>query len=268
MIKQIFLEKKISLVLIIIIILCIFIESFFLGTSKKENNPIDVKKVQTDIMNNVNNTFISPDSTIKDIEKVLGYQTINSTYIVGKDSYIRESLSKEIIKKYKLEDYAARQEQYYKRIEKEYLENLKVTLGQTGIYNGEDVHQEVKIVSFYYGMYIADLIELESILVSEKINNDTLDIQAGSKEEAEYYKCRVDAMGILDKHFDTYVNREEEVSVEIIYKDGQPKNSDEAFTLLCGITGVTYSNAHFAEEEVQKAQQERLDGYLKELQVE
>lgn len=268
-----FKSKKIKIITIslLIVIFISLLFNAFKSSNNKNYTEKDVKKVKTDITNRLEDTFTSPTSTKEEIEEVIGYDITSSNLIIGKDAYIRKNFDEKTIAKYNLQDYVNKQNAYADRIEKEYLENLKVTLGQTAIYEQTEIYQEVKVISFYYGLYRGDLYELTSLIFQQKKPEalDESDIQAGSEEDIEYYKSKVEAMGILDKHFDTYVNREEELSVEIIYKDGKPKNSDEAFTLLCNLTGITYENAWFATEEVQKAQQERLDGYLKEwLQVE
>ena len=146
------------------------------------------------------------------------------------------------------------------------MDNLKVTFKEPTAID-DDVYQPIEVISFYMGMYTGDLNELQMIIYTLK--NDTSsqpEIKEGSKEEAEYYIAKVEAMEILNNHFETYVNHEEVREVTIVYKDGKPKNSDEALTLLGNISGMTYPNAWFAEAEVIKAQRERLTQYLKEYQ--
>lgn len=267
-------KRNITIMLGVIVLLVIAIIVLGINKVNKEKDNKDdadntsvssevISDVQEDIMDKVENVFASSSTTMDNIKKVMGHSVLDSLLVTGDDAYIRTTLSDSLIKKYKLEEYVSRQKQYADRIEKEYLDSLKVTLGETQTVDNQ-VHQQIKIISFYYGMYIGDLNELQSSLFLKMGYEEIPDIDTNAEAQVAYYKAKVDAMKILDDHFENYVNHEEEHEVTIVYENGKPQSTSETFTLLCNLSGITYPNASFADEEVANAQRERLNQYLEE----
>lgn len=241
--------KKIIVIVLILflIILVINIDLF------NKNYKTDPKKVKQEINTNIE-LFLDKNATKKDLEKITGNQLSSAVIAIGKDSLAREKISEKLIKKYNLEEYAKKQEVYAENLETEILNNMEYKLTNSRMENNE-VYQTVEIKGYYYGLYSADLMELTSALIlKEKETN----------QDVRYYKAKIKAMEIMDKYLKDYVNEKEIKRVDIIYKNGKAKDSDELFSLLLNIEGMTYDNTDFNDSLNVQKQKERMKTYLQE----
>ena len=126
---------------------------------------------------------------------------------------------------------------------------------------GKLTTQTIHITTFYYGLYSNDLNDLMGFAM-EKKKMDLSKQKITEEVEVELYKIKVLVMRILDQNFEQYKNtKKEEVTVDILYENGKPKDENELFSLLCNINGLTYPNVNMQIEENQLAQKERLKKY-------
>ena len=131
---------------------------------------------------NLKNFDKENDETVKDIELVtseditydkftnlIGKNVSNVHINLGPNSYLRNRPSEEIIKRENLQKYINIQESLAKRVEKRYLDNLSYEVISNSV-NGEEECKTFEITTYYYSLYLTDLINLTNELASY---NDT-----------------------------------------------------------------------------------------------
>ena len=205
--------------------------------------------------------IINPNLTYEEFSEIAG--NVPNVHIpVGPNCYLRNKPTKEQIKKYKLENYVKIQEELANKVEKKYLDNFKYEIVESK--EDEDnnqICQTVRITTFYYALYINDLLGLTTELFDKNME----DIVTNVKTQIAFYKVQVLGMKVLDKHLDEYDNKNKEsIDVQVCYKNGKFETKDDALGFILSLQGERYTNNDFSIPSNVKRAEARLAKYLKE----
>lgn len=251
-------KKGILLIFLVVVIIGVV---FLVTSNKKENvnptNPKEVKKEAEEVIKQV----IDPDITSDEFESSTGLTNADINIIVGKDSYLKTALSKNVMEKYKLSQYEKEQNEYADAVESVYLKNLNYTMGDTFTDEGGEITQVIEVVGFYYELYITDLMELQQKLYIDSGYDLTAE-EGNVENDVAYYKAKVKAMQLIDPYISEYENYGEKKEFTVTYVNGKPKNDDEMLTLVLNLRGMTYPNMDFSKQENIDAQNARIEKYI------
>lgn len=252
-------NKRIIIICVVITLVIVGILSFFLLT--KTSNKVteqNLEKLETKTINNIA-TLEDENITQSKFEKILGKETHNIHIVAGQDSYLRNKLSNKLIKKYNLQNYVKLQKELADKVEEKYLSNLTYEVISSDVEDNK-VCQTIEITTYYYALYLNDLLDL----VSEMTEGTIEDAEQNEKDAVDYYKMQVLAMKVLDNHLDDYENTTNEISTtKICYTDGKT-DSDEMLGLIAALNGENYNNFDYSKQENIDASKARLNKYLEE----
>ena len=251
-------KKRIKYILIVLIIIILLLIVICISTRKHPQN-VEIDKEVSDVVEVITNEEI----TYEEFVKLIGKKVPNVNIAVGPNSYLRNKPNKDVIKKYKLEEYVKLQDELASKVEKKYIEHLKVESVQ------EDVREDhacyyLRVTSFFYALYLNDFINL----TNAQLDVDVSDIVGHPKQQAEYLKKEVMTLKILDNHLDYYDNDNNDVFItRICYKNQKIENSSMMLSLVLALQGNGYPNVDFSNKKNQQLSQERLQQYLKEVET-
>lgn len=233
-------HKKIILIIaIFLVIVCLGLAIYFYI------NPAEIKlNSKKDAENYIEkiNSFILKGKTNDEYNRIFKYKIDKNLIILGEDAYQNQKPSKEIIKKYNLEEYVKEHEKLIKNLESKIKDNFDVKVMKTSDYENK-FNNTINIKTFYYSSYISDLKTIESDIVF-LAGMDYTDTNLTEKEEADRYKAKVKAMKIIDEYLDRYVNKNETLSIEVYLKDKKSsKCVNEIKWYLTNIVGYNYEKA-------------------------
>lgn len=269
-------KKKLIIVLTFVLLVLLGVTIYTFSTKskttfkeiKKENynyTPAEKEEIKEEVLDNITQVT-SENATINSLKNAISNeQVVNVFLTVGKDSYLRNKPSDEIIEKYNLSSLKEQQEYYVSRVEKKYLDNLKYEVVSEEV-GGGSLCENIEITTYYYSLYLNDYINITSSL-----ENEIIDEKKDTKKEQEEkivknYKNQIAALKVLDNYLDDYDNfSKEKEEVKICYEDGELKDKDQILTLLIALQGELYSNMDMTNEVVLKKSNERLEKYLKEI---
>lgn len=252
-------KRKIIIIIVILSILLLALAIFFKG---KENQKLtkEEKEVITKSTNENIDIIKSEDITYEKITSLIGKQVANVHINVGANSYLRNRPSKEIINQYKLNDYITLQEQLAKKVEKKYLDNLEYEIVDTKKEDNQ-VCQTIKITTYYYALYLHDLINLTNSLTTYNAE----DVSQNMEAEVDLFKSQVKAMQVLDKHLNDYDNTlKETTNGTLCYVNQKLVGGDNLLSFIGALQGETYGNCNFSASINITAADNRLKQYLKE----
>lgn len=268
-------KKIITIIAIVVVIIGVIILSMILLKEKPNKSNENNLKVEEPVVESTpENTkehlqqllekdLVDKNITKDKMEQILGVSISSQMIVLGKDSYIMDHPEAELIEKYNLSDLVKKQEEYAKRIQDEFLKEFKYEFADVTEFE-DQIHQNVKITAFYYGLYLNDLDELTQYIYQLKNYQISVDFLT-EQNIIQGYKYQVLAMEILDKNFDVYKNvTDESLVVDIIYRKNKPATSDELFSLLCNMLGITYKNAGI-DGANSKERQERMENYKQQV---
>ena len=251
-------KKKIFIIIAVVALIAIITITILNITKPKKADKKTEKEIKEETKNTIN-TITSEDLTYEKFKQIIGTDVPNVHIAVGPNSYLRNKPSDKVIKKYNLSKYVNLQEKLVKRVEKRYLDSLEYNVKDT-IDMGGQVCQEVEISSYYYALYLYDLIDL----TNEIATNGPEDAATNEKAAAEYYKGQVKALQVLDNHLDDYENTtKEKITTGVCYKNGIV-DSDDMIGFVGALQGENYSNMNMDSEINQNRAKERLAKYLEE----
>lgn len=256
-------NKKINNVQMIIIVVSLVLVTICLGFSfffyfNPSEIKIESEKAAEGYINKVNSLMFGSADKEK-LKKILKFD-INSDFVMfGIDSYQREKPSSEIIKKYKLEEYEKLGDKLSDNLEKKMKNNFESEITKVSLKKKYYI-VNVTYKSFYYYAYLCDLksMETELLAVTGIISGDGVN-NVDDAYLANQYKAKVKAMQILDKHLDSYVNKDEKGSFEVFLKNGlssQSKKEVEAY--LYNLVGYSYNKLKVNDSN-------RINGYVNEI---
>lgn len=251
--------KKRKMIFISIIIVIIIAMLVIILWPKYELTKQEEKRIHKEIENNIN-SITSEDITLDKMEKIIGRDIANVHITVGENSYLRNRPSNKIIKKYDLEELVNKEEKLAKRVEERYENSLEYEITNREV-NGNEMCEDVRISTYYYALYLIDLINL----TNEIAGNPVEDVSQDVKLEIKFFESQVKAMEILDKHLDDYENVNKEKTIQrVCYKSGKT-TADTMLSLVVALQGETYSNCDFSKQENIDLANQRLQKYLNEL---
>lgn len=250
-------KKKIVIIVLVILVLLVLI---FIPKGK-EITKKEIKEYKEKTTEKID-TITNEDVTFDSFKKEIGKNITNVHITVGENSYLRNRPSKEIIKKYDLEKLVQKEDSLADEVEKRYLSALEYDIVKTDVKKNK-VCYEVEIKTYYYALYLIDLINL----TNEIAPGDVADASESVEAEVEYFKALVKSEEILSNYLDDYENKtNEKTSATVCYKNGKVESEDQMLSLAVALQGETYSNCNFSLKEVQNQANERMAKYLKDYQ--
>lgn len=251
-------KKKLYIVVALIALVALIILVIINIPKPKKAEKITAKEIKEETKTTVE-SLITTELDYDKFTSIVGKNVPNVHIALGPNSYLRNKPSDEVMKKYNLTKYISQQEQLVKKVEKRYLDSLNYEIKDT-LEAGNQICQDVEIISYYYALYLYDFIELSNNIVSA----DAEDAATSKKAQAEYYKGCIKALKVLDNHLDDYENTEKEkITASICYKNGKA-DSNEVLSLIGALQGENYSNMNMSSELNQVKANERLAKYLEE----
>lgn len=256
-------KKKIILICIAVLGIGLLIGgavlSVFAPSSEKKNpkNPsgelkdIQTEEVTKDEITKYIELLYSDDVTVEKVEKFTGSDVGSEMLFIGKDSYLREMPSKKIMNTYKLDEYREKQDIYVSNVEKLMRDNLDYQLGEYIVSEEGDIVQEFRYRTYYYQLYLGDLNEIMNRLMPNVFTNysEMLVRDLTEEELAKMYQLKVKALEIMNDYINNYVNNNEVVSFDLIYKKDNNKILQDYFSLLMQLNGSFYQNVSFQTPE-------------------
>jgi hypothetical protein len=250
-------KKKIIILVALLVIILIMIIILWPKYKVDEEEEKRLKKQTNEALTSITNEDIS----YKEMKKIIGKDITNVHITVGENSYLRNRPSNKVIKEYKLSSYVLKQEQLAKKVEERYLSNLEYKITSTEV-NGNEVCENIEIKTYYYALYLIDLINLTNEIAGDNVE----DVSENVQTEIKFFKSQVKALEVLDKHLDDYENETNEtINQKVCYKNGKIKDADEMLSLAVALQGETYENCDFSNQNNSLMAEQRLEKYLKEV---
>lgn len=256
-------KKKIILICIAVLGIGLLIGGAVLSVSapssekKNPKNPsgelkdIQTEEVTKDEITKYIELLYSDDVTVEKVERFTGSDVGSEMLFIGKDSYLREMPSKKIMNTYKLDEYREKQDIYVSNVEKLMRDNLDYQLGEYIVSEEGDIVQEFRYRTYYYQLYLGDLNEIMNRLMPNVFTNysEMLVRDLTEEELAKMYQLKVKALEIMNDYINNYVNNNEVVSFDLIYKKDNNKILQDYFSLLMQLNGSFYQNVSFQTPE-------------------
>lgn len=246
--------------------ICILSSVFMMiiNFSKDDNTPKDndesneettESKHTKEVKENIENIFLNDDTSSDKIEEITGKEVRFDYVVLGSDSYLRSRPTSEVIASEKLDDYVTKQDEYAKKVEKNYRDNTKYV-----IVEGDDKNLNFQVTPWYFALYSSDLSSLKNKLL-EMANVDLSLIDTDYSKYSIYeYKARVKAMIILDSYLNNYKNENENIDFVFYYENDKPA-PDQYLNLYYNLIGSTSKYMTNNEEQL-KVQVTRVNDYL------
>lgn len=202
-------------------------------------------KTEQIVENELNNFFklvFDKNVTKEKLEDVVK-SPLDSYYIFyGKDSFVRTLLT--INTSEDVTEYSKKKDEYILKLEKVLKDNFVFNIGEYDVSGEGDIVQEVSFKSFYHIKFADDFMEVRNKLLDyTDINIDDFANREPTKEELlKIYKLNVKTLEIMSSHFSDYVNENQEIKYDLIYKKIDNEISDDYFSLYLNLSGVMYDN--------------------------
>lgn len=277
-------DKTKRIVLTIVIVFCIIlgvlaIINFTKKESKQSEKPTDVYQTpnpETDKnipiidkkTKETTEAMLDNNLSSSEISKKMGIELSNFDTYMSKDSFLRQTVSKN--NKDKIKDYVDVQNKYASRVEDYIKNNTTYTLG-TPTFSEKNYFQTATIKPYYYQLYEMDLNSImSSLLVLAGYDLDKL--EESDYWELGFYKAKIKAMEILDSHLDKYLGTEEDVvTVDLVYqKVGNEYVCQDYRNFLEALKGAYSPKGATTDvdaEKFVKEQKARVDSIMNETQA-
>ena len=250
--KKIIILSVIGIILVILLMVNLMFNRYHYSEKKK----VEIKRSVSQKMESLTDEKV----TIDDVRKILNDNNIANVLVtLGENSYLRNKPSNDIIEQNNLQSLVEQQEYYVSRVEKKYLDSLSYKIVSEEV-NGNDLCENIEIVTYYYSMYLNDYINMVSQIIDFPINEmDDLTYQI------EYYKMQIKIMKVLDNYLDDYDNiKKEKEHLKVCYHNGKLKDESQMLTLVIALQGELYDNVNMSDSKVIEKSNQRLDKYIEE----
>lgn len=249
-------KRKIILGIIILVgfsllVVGVFV-SFFTPSSNNEKPKKELKDIQTEKITKKEVTeyiklLYSDDVTVEKVEDFIGSDVSNGMLFMGKDSYLRERPSNKIINTYHLQEYKTKQDTYASNVEKTMRDNLEYHFGEYIVSEEGNIVQKFSYRTYYYQLYLGDLDEVVNTLIPNVFDNysEMLVRDLTEEELVKMYQLKVKALEIMNSYVQNYVNNDEVISFDLIYKKENNKILQDYFSLLMQLSGNFYKNVSY-----------------------
>lgn len=255
-------KKKVIVVCIILlgisllvggVLISVFTPSSDSSKKEKKLKDIQTEQVTKDEITGYIELLYSDKATIEDVKKIADADISGDMLFIGNDSYLRQTPSNKIMTQYSLGEYKKKQDIYASNVEKLMRKNLDYQLGEYIVSEEGDIVQKFSYRTYYYQLYLGDLNQLISTLMPNVFEDysSMLVRELNDEELAKMYQLKVKALEILNDYINNYVNENEVVSFDLIYKKQGDKIVQDYFSLLMQLNGSFYQNVSYqtADEE-------------------
>lgn len=255
-------KKKVIVVCIILlgisllvggVLISVFTPSSDSSKKEKKLKDIQTEQVTKDEITGYIELLYSDKATIEDVKKIADADISGDMLFIGKDSYLRQTPSNKIMTRYSLGEYKKKQDIYASNVEKLMRKNLDYQLGEYIVSEEGDIVQKFSYRTYYYQLYLGDLNQLISTLMPNVFEDysSMLVREVNDEELAKMYQLKVKALEIMNDYINNYVNENEVVSFDLIYKKQGDKIVQDYFSLLMQLNGSFYQNVSYqtADEE-------------------
>lgn len=228
---------------------------------KNKSPLLEQKENPQEEVTEVLKSVVDKNITQKQLKEITGNNVHNINIMVGKDSYLKDSLSSKESKKYNLDKYINQQTEYANAVEDLIIKNYEYKVKDSNFNQDGTIIQEIEILSYYYHLYMADVIKLQ-IKLYELSGGDISKIETEEAAKVDFYKAKVKAMQLIDPYISDYENYVETLNFSITLEDGKKISEQELATLISNATGLTYSNMNFSKQENVNEQINRISNYI------
>lgn len=253
-------KKKVILIGIILVGFCLAIGGVVISVfppfsdeniESKTLKDVQTEKVTRDEIINYIELLYSDSVTLKQVEKITGTDVSADMLFIGKDSYLNELPSDKIIKDYDLSEYVEKQKIYVSHVEDVIRSNLDYQLGEYIVSEEGDVVQKFSYRTYYYQLYLGDLNEVMNNLIPYVFDDysDMLVRNLTDQELAKMYQLKVKALEIMNDYINNYINNDEVIAFDLIYKKDNNKILQDYFSLLMQLNGSFYQNVSYQSVE-------------------
>lgn len=233
------------------VVISVFNPSTTTTKLEAELKDIQTEQVTKDEVTKYIELLYSDDVTAAKVEKFTGSDIGHDMLFIGKDSYLRKRPSNKVIDKYNLQDYKNKQDIYASNVEKIMRDNLDYQLGEYIVSKEGDIVQKFSYRTYYYQLYLGDLNEVINILIPSVFDNysEMLVRNLTEEESVKMYQLKIKALEIMDSYVNNYINNDEIISLDLIYKKENDKILQDYFTLLMQLSGSFYQNVSYQTPE-------------------
>ena len=213
----------------------------------KKIDEIQTEEKTRNEVNNFVNLVYNDNSSIEDIEKATNTDLVNYNIYYGKDSYFRNmdagvANTKEI---------NILRDKYVNNLEKAMKENFEIELLDYIVTLDDAVVQRVRYKSFYHTEFMKDYHMVFDKLVSYTEYKDLTDESNINSTKAfnDIYRLEVKALEIMCNHLENYVNKDEYVTYDLVYRKGETAVENDYLSLYMFIGGHLYEHKSLPENE-------------------
>lgn len=255
-------KKKVIVVCIILlgisllvggVLISVFTPSSDSSKKEKKLKDIQTEQVTKDEITGYIELLYSDKATIEDVKKIADADISGDMLFIGNDSYLRQTPSNKIMTQYSLGEYKKKQDIYASNVEKLMRKNLDYQLGEYIVSEEGDIVQKFSYRTYYYQLYLGDLNQFISTLMPNVFEDysSMLVRELNDEELAKMYQLKVKALEIMNDYINNYINENEVVSFDLIYKKQGDKIVQDYFSLLMQLNGSFYQNVSYqtADEE-------------------
>lgn len=201
-------KKKTKIIIISLIVLIIIITAILVIVFWPKNQEKSYTKKE--IIEEISKGFVNGISK-GELEELMNQKVLDITMMMGEDAYLLQTPSKELIDKYKLDTYVKENKRYFASLERKIRENYSWKFdGETKA--NQDTYL-VTVKTYQYGVYLADLEVMESLLTQN------YSFENAEDQEINNYKAKIIAMKLLNSHLDDYISDSEPKTTAIFFKD-------------------------------------------------
>lgn len=229
------------------VLISVFTPSSDSSKKEKKLKDIQTEQVTKDEITGYIELLYSDKATIEDVKKIADADISGDMLFIGNDSYLRQTPSNKIMTQYSLGEYKKKQDIYASNVEKLMRKNLDYQLGEYIVSEEGDIVQKFSYRTYYYQLYLGDLNQLISTLMPNVFEDysSMLVREVNDEELAKMYQLKVKALEIMNDYINNYVNENEVVSFDLIYKKQGDKIVQDYFSLLMQLNGSFYQNVSY-----------------------
>ena len=212
----------------------------------KNIEEIQTKEKTKNEINSLVNLIFDEKVTKEKLGKVIGVEPSEANIFYGEDSFVR-SINNNVSS---ISKYDEALEKYANDLENIIKDNFNFQIEDYIVSEDGAIVQRVNYRTYYYVDFVKDYLTLCNKLLSY-INID-LDnnVEKGvvTKTDSEIiYKVNVKALEIMSNYFEDYINEDETLSYELIYRKGDKEINNEYFSLFMYLSGALYEECELED---------------------
>ena len=214
----------------------------------KKIHEIQTEEKTREEVNNFVNLVFNDNTSLSDIKKATNNEhLVNYNIYYGKDSYFR-NMDKGVPNANEVNIF---RDKYVSMLEAKIKENFEIELLDYIITIDDAVVQRVKYKSFYYNEFMEDYDHLFNSLVA---NTEYKDYYEGkdvnsTKVFGDIYRIKIKALEIICSHLDDYVNKDEYMIYDLVYRKGETAVENDYLSLYMFFGGHLYEHKSLPDNE-------------------